>query len=74
MSFCSYSKETQNLSKTMLDNVFISNYLPDAPENAVKVYVYGLYLCQNSNDITIENLAESLSLSVIEVKDFFNIE
>ena len=71
MSFCSFSKETQNSNKTIIDNTFIANYLPSAPDNAVKVYIYGLYLCQNPNDINISNMAEDLNLSIKEVKDYF---
>ena len=71
MSFCSFSKETQNSNKTIIDNTFIANYLPSAPDNAVKVYIYGLYLCQNPNDINISNMAQDLNLSIKEVKDYF---
>ncbi len=71
MAFCSFSKEIQNSNKTIIDNLFIANYLPDAPENAVKVYIYGLYLCQNPNDITISTMAEDLNLTLKEVKDIY---
>ncbi|MBR2377392.1 MAG: DnaD domain protein [Clostridia bacterium] len=71
MAFCSFSKDIQNTNKTIIDNLFIANYLPTAPENAVKVYLYGLYLCQNPNDINISNMAEELGLTINEVKDYF---
>lgn len=71
MSFCSFSKDVQNTNKTIIDNIFIANYLPVAPENAVKVYIYGLYLCQNPNEITISSMAEELNLTINEVKDYF---
>lgn len=71
MAFCSFSKDIQNSNKTIVDNLFIANYLPTAPENCVKVYLYGLYLCQNPNDINISNMAEELSLTISEVKDYF---
>lgn len=72
MSFCSFSKENTRSGKTFLDNNFIINYLPDAPDQAVKVYLYGLYLCQNSDmasDVTA--FSELLSLSQSEVVDCF---
>ena len=72
MSFCSFSKDNIRSGKTFLDNTFISNYLPDAPDNAVKVYLYGLYLCQNSettSDVTA--FAEILGISIDEVVDCF---
>lgn len=72
MSFCSFSKENTKSGKTFLDNNFIVNYLPDAPDQAVKVYLYGLYLCQNSDmasDVTA--FSEILGLSQDEVIDCF---
>ena len=71
MAFCSFSKDIQNTNKTIIDNLFIANYLPTAPENAVKVYIYGLYLCQNPNEITVSTMAEELGLTISEVKDYF---
>ncbi len=72
MSFCSFSKENTRSGKTFLDNQFILNYLPDAPESTVKVYLYGLYLCQNSDvasDVTA--FSELLSMEQNEVIDCF---
>ncbi len=71
MAFCSFSKEIQNSNKTLIDNLFIANFMPTAPENAVKVYIYGLYLCQNPNEININAMAEDLNLTIKEVKDFY---
>lgn len=68
MSFCSFSKENISTGKTFIDNQFIVNYLPEAPEQAVKVYLYGLYLCQNSDiSIDIFNFASNLNVSVEEI-------
>ncbi len=71
MSFCSFSKDNQNTGKVLIDNLFVTNFLPDAPENAIKVYLYGLYLCQNSSPITINEMGEFLSLTIDEIKDLF---
>ena len=71
MSFCSFSKESNNSGKTIIDNLFITNYIVDAPENAVKVYLYGLYLCQNSSEEDVNSCASSLQLTVEEVIDYF---
>lgn len=72
MSFCTFSKESSNSGKTLIDNLFITNYLLDAPENAVKVYLYGLYLCQNLNAVDdVESFAVNLNLSSEEVIDYF---
>ena len=42
MSFCSFSKEYLSSGKTIIDNSFIVNYLPELDSNALKVYLYGL--------------------------------
>ncbi len=72
MSFCSFSKDNVRSGKTFIDNTFISNYLPDAPDQAVKVYLYGLYLCQNTEASSDVNaFAEILGLSTNDVIDCF---
>ncbi len=70
---CSYSKEFSAQSYTDVENVFIYEYLPESNGNAVKVYLYGLFLCQNKDfDIPIEKIAENLKMTVEEVKDCFS--
>ncbi|MBR3804506.1 MAG: DnaD domain protein [Clostridia bacterium] len=72
MSFCTFSKENSKSGKTILDNQFIQNYLPDAPDQAVKVYLYGLYLCQNSEfSLDLPAFSEVLNLEQSEVIDCF---
>ena len=71
MSFCTFSKENTSQGKLLIDNLFITNYLPEAPDNALKVYLYGLYLCQNSTISTVNEMANLLGMDVEEVKDFF---
>lgn len=69
---CSYSKEFSAASFTEVENVFIREYLPLATDNAVKVYLYGLYLCKNSgNDENLESLSKTLKISVDEIKKSF---
>lgn len=72
MSFCSFSKDNTKLGKTFIDNQFIVNFLPDAPDEAVKVYLYGLYLCQNSDSAPDVNaFADILGLEKSAVIDYF---
>ncbi|MBQ3235608.1 MAG: DnaD domain protein [Clostridia bacterium] len=72
MSFCSFSKENTKSGKTLIDNIFIQNYLPDAPDQAVKVYLYGLYLCQNSEfSLDLSAFSEILKIEQKEVIDCF---
>ena len=55
---------------TPVDNEFIADYLTSAPENAVRVYLYGLYLSGLEADEanTLDAICRELSLSADEVK------
>ncbi len=45
---CTYSKEFSKEGVTAVENAFISQYLPLASGDAVKVYLYGLYACRDA--------------------------
>ncbi len=71
MSF-SFSKEFSKSSWTSIENSFITEYLPTAGDNAVKVYLYGLFVCNNPDkNLSVEDMAKNLNLSVDVVKDCF---
>ncbi|MBQ9782731.1 MAG: DnaD domain protein [Clostridia bacterium] len=71
MSFCNYSKEYLASGKTMIDNIFITNYLPDLDADALKVYLYGLYLCQNPYEISLEEFCKSINMTKDKVENIF---
>lgn len=72
MSFCKFSTQSIINNKTEVDNIFINDFLPYAPDNAVKVYLYGLYKCGNSSiDNTIESFSKVLKLSEDEIMEIF---
>lgn len=69
---CSFSKDYSKTSFTAIENSFITDYLPHSGENAVKVYLYGLFLCSNKEkECSLSEMAQTLSLSEQEVKDCF---
>lgn len=69
---CSYSKEFLSSAYTSVENSFIKEYLREAPGDAVKVYLYGLYLCANpDNSSDLKEFSLSLNLSEETVKDCF---
>lgn len=74
MSFCSYSSSTHSGTFIVLENTFINDYLPYAPDLCVKVYLYGLSLCNNVNSIenSFENICHVLNISAVELKDIFD--
>ncbi len=72
MAFCSFTKEDVKSYTTNLDNVFISDYLPEADDQAVKVYIYGLYICQNSAyNLGFSEFCKNLFMEEDTVKDCF---
>lgn len=69
---CSYSKEFSATAYTNVENVFIYEYLPVSSGDAVRVYLYGLFLCQNKDfDQSLTEIAKNLKMSEEEVVDCF---
>lgn len=64
MSFTRLSSEQALNMKISVDNIFIVVYLPYAPDNYVKVYLYGLSLASHNIDADndLDRIAKRLSL------------
>ncbi|MBR2022914.1 MAG: DnaD domain protein [Clostridia bacterium] len=74
MAFCSFSKDCDGNSFVTVENKFITKYLPEADGLAVKVYLYGLYLCKNADgDFSIQSMAEVLRVSVEDIVSAFTV-
>ena len=72
MAFCSFSKEFSEGAFTFVENRFIQKYLPEANDFAVKVYLYGLFLCQSgTEDFSARALAEVLGTTEEKILDTF---
>lgn len=57
---------------TQVQNAFVTEYLPDANGDAVKVYLYGLFLCENSTEeISVDDFAKAVYMETETVKDCF---
>jgi len=50
MAFCKFSSSYVSKNQTLIDNVFITDFLPKAPDLCVKAYLLGLHKCNNSDD------------------------
>ena len=73
MAFCKYSSSLINSETIMIDAKFLNDYLPTAPNECMKVYLFGLLKCQNSAswDNTIDNFENVLGLSKQDVINCF---
>lgn len=71
MPLCKLSSESMINSYTILDNMFLVDYMPNADENAVKVYLYGLMQCANmtGKDNSTEGISMALGITMGEVED-----
>ncbi len=68
MAFCCKDKQLVSDSYTVLENKFILNYMPEAPEGVVRVYLLGLALCdQHDNVNTVAHIAQKLGLTESDV-------
>ena len=73
MSFCKFSQSYQTKNQTLIDNVFITDFLPKAPELCVKAYLLGLYKCSSAddNDNTLEYFEKALNVCAEDVVSLF---
>ena len=69
---CSFAKEFSSSSFTGIENYFITEYLPISSGDSVKVYLYGLFLCNHpEQDKPLSEIAEILNMTEKEVCDCF---
>lgn len=62
-------QEARAFGVTALENRFIMDYLPAAKGDYVKVYLWGLYACQNpGQDDSLNAMAQELFLTVPEIE------
>lgn len=67
-----YSKDFSMNGFTEIENAFIHEYLPSSSGNAVKVYLYGLFVCRNKDfDQGLDEISKTLGLSQAEIVDCF---
>lgn len=71
MSFSVLSDEALINSSTILDNIFITDFMPYADEVAIKVYIYGLFQCANrtGRDNDINDIAIALGVEQKQIVD-----
>ncbi len=71
MAFSSYSKDFAENAFTSIENRFITKYLPEANGEAVRVYLYGLYLCGLREDFDAESTAKILKLPTERIEEIY---
>ena len=71
MGFCTYSSDFKKNNVIAIDASFIYDYLPEADGLAVKIYIAGLLSCQTQSEVTAEQFATNLNVSITELYDSF---
>lgn len=76
MAFCKFSTEIATNKFTVIDNTFFEKYMSGADGTQLKVYLWGLYLCNNQTTInsnlgTLKTFADDIGLSEDEVLSAF---
>ena len=71
MSFSTFSKEFTANMFTSVENQFITKYLPQAEGDAVRVYLYGLYLCQCADDFDAQALSRLLKIPEEKIAEIY---
>ena len=71
MSFFSFSKEAAAFDMTPVENDFLMNYMPTAPEKALRVYLYARMLCLHPEIGELADMAKALRMDSDEVLDAF---
>ena len=72
MSLVSLSNEYHLTSYTLVDNVFLHEFMPECPDRFLKVYLYGLYAVSVPALNTLEQFCRALKLSEEEVAEAFS--
>ncbi len=71
MAFCEFSSEVISKNSVSIENQFITDFLPNAEGDYVKVYLYGLYLCGTSKDNSIDVFEKNLGLTREDILSIF---
>ncbi len=71
MSFSSFSKDFGASLFTSVENSFITKYLPEASGDAVRVYLYGLYLCHCPEEFDAASAAKLLRITPKQLEEYF---
>ena len=73
MALCKYSSEQIDTKSLNIENTFITDFMPEAPEKCVKVYLYGLYNCNNQNSLNneLDNFSKFLCIDKEDVISSF---
>ena len=73
MGLCKLSNEIVVKDKTTIDNLFINYHLKHLSGEQAKLYLYGMFLAQNSSSIdnSLQSMANVMNMDEEDVKSLF---
>ncbi len=72
MAFCILGQDAVGSGFTPVDNAFLREYMPHAPEVALKIYLYGLCIATRQDDVNnVANMQRALSVNHDDIVDAF---
>ena len=73
MAFCKFSPSYSSKNQTVIDNIFITDFLPKAPDLCVKAYLLGLQKCglADDNTNTMDYFVKTLNVCEDDVVSLF---
>ena len=71
MSLFSFSREAASFDMTPIENEFLMEYMPAAPEAALRVYLYARMLCLHPEMGELADMAKALRMDEDEVQEAF---
>ncbi|MBQ7977061.1 MAG: DnaD domain protein [Clostridia bacterium] len=71
MSFCKFSTEYYAKSYTVIDNLFFTRYLPSTAPKHASIYLYGLFICSQNDNLDVQRFAENMGYSIEEIIESF---
>ena len=72
MATFSFDEQHNRLDMTLIENLFIEEYMRLAPGDFIKVYLYGLYLCTHASAVdSLATFADRLGLTPAVVRNAF---
>ena len=69
--FCKFGKEMNDAKGIFVDNYFITEFMPHANAECIKIYLYGLYKCQSDSNNTLKDFAYELDMTENEIESAF---
>ncbi len=72
MEFCKFANDFIAEKTVTVDNAFVKNFMPSASSECLKVYLYGLYKCNNLENNTIQDFCNHLNLNEDDVVSAFH--